>query len=120
MLLQELSIHGEVSALESNANQQQHLDALINTTALGMGPLKDQSPLPELTNLPTHCVVLDAVMGYELTPFLRLAKQRDLPIIPGKAMFAAQAWGQFEHWGLVKANTNSTSLNLFVDEALQI
>ncbi len=70
-------------------------DLLINATPVGMIPAIDESPIEG----PIHAdVVLDMVYIPAMTKLLTLAREQGKTIIPGSAMFYAQAARQFEIW----------------------
>jgi shikimate dehydrogenase len=70
-------------------------DLLINATPLGMWPAIDATPLDG--PIPAK-VVFDMVYNPPITRLLRAAADQGKTIIPGTAMFLAQAARQFEIW----------------------
>lgn len=78
------------------------IDVFLNATPLGMRP-DDPAPV-DLTRLPGHAVVVDAVTfpdGAESkTPLLEAAERRGHPTVPGSAMAAAQAPAFARFFGL--------------------
>lgn len=69
---------------------------LVNTTSLGMA---GQPPLDiDLSPLPAHAVVADAVYVPLETPLLRAARARGLAVMPGLGMLLHQARPGFKLW----------------------
>lgn len=69
---------------------------LVNTTSLGMA---GQPPLEiDLSPLPAHAVVADAVYVPLETPLLRAARARGLAAVPGLGMLLHQARPGFSLW----------------------
>jgi shikimate dehydrogenase len=69
---------------------------LVNTTSLGMA---GQPPLEiDLSPLPPHAVVADAVYVPLETPLLRAARARGLAAMPGLGMLLHQARPGFALW----------------------
>ena len=74
-----------------------HGQMLINCTSVGMWPEVDASPISTDALRPDR-VVFDTVYRPRETRLLREAKAAGCRIIPGAAMFVAQAALQFEYW----------------------
>lgn len=81
---------------------QQKIDAIVNTTSLGMSPNVAESPLTE-SQIPPGCVVFDTVYNPRRTRLLELAQARGCRIVEGVEMFIAQGARQFELWTGQKA-----------------
>ena len=78
------------------------VDALVNTTSVGMEPLIDATPVPKkiLQNIPT---VMDAVYAPLETRLLKEARQVGCETINGTYMLLFQGVAQFELWTEQKA-----------------
>ncbi len=74
---------------------KQQFDVIINATPLGMNGNK-QTPLNE-TELNTK-YVFDLVYNPVETPLVKLARSKELQVIPGLEMFVQQGARQFEIW----------------------
>jgi len=75
-------------------------DLLVNSTSLG---LKPGDPLPvDVSHLPGHATVYDAVYIPLMTPLLQAAQARGLKTIPGLGMLARQGARSFERWTGIK------------------
>jgi len=71
---------------------------LINSTAIGMHPHPDASPLPDPTCLHAGMVVLDIVYNPLETLLLRQARQAGAHPVDGLGMLARQGARAFEIW----------------------
>jgi shikimate dehydrogenase len=71
---------------------------LVNTTALGMEGGPDDVFAPDLARAPSGMVVADIVYVPRLTPLLRAAVARGLPIVDGTGMLLHQARLGFRAW----------------------
>ena len=69
---------------------------LVNTTSLGMHG--DNSPPPDLGNLPDAALVTDIVYVPLETPLLAAARRRGLKAVDGLGMLLHQAAPGFERW----------------------
>jgi 3-dehydroquinate dehydratase/shikimate dehydrogenase len=74
---------------------KQQFDVIINATPVGMNGSK-QSPLNE-NELNTK-YVFDLVYTPAETPLIKMARAKDLQVIPGLEMFVQQGARQFEIW----------------------
>ncbi len=72
-------------------------DFFVNTTSIGMAG-KEQSTLPDLSNLSPACLVTDIVYTPLLTPLLELAAGRGNKVVDGLGMLLHQAVPGFEKW----------------------
>jgi shikimate dehydrogenase len=79
-----------------------HVDAVVNTTPLGMLPDVDSSPLEE-SQIPQGGLVFDTVYNPLRTKLLESAARRGCRTIEGVTMFVAQGARQFELWTGEKA-----------------
>ncbi|GJN34864.1 hypothetical protein PR202_gb23565 [Eleusine coracana subsp. coracana] len=70
---------------------------LANTTAIGMHPNVNETPLSKQA-LKSYAVVFDAVYTPKETRLLREAAERGATVVSGLEMFIRQAMGQFEHF----------------------
>ena len=71
-------------------------DVYVNATPVGMAGQPQRSLLP--ADAPPEAAAFDLVYVPEQTPFLIDARARGLRIVPGTAMFLAQAAATFERW----------------------
>lgn len=71
---------------------------VINCTPLGMAPDTDQTPLEDVSLLPSHAVVYDTIYRPLETRLLRMARQRGLLTINGLAMLVHQGACSWEYW----------------------
>ena len=78
------------------------IDAIVNTTPLGMHPNVDASPL-EKDQIPEGSIVFDTVYNPLRTKLLNLAAQRGCKTVEGWTMFIGQGVRQFELWTGAKA-----------------
>lgn len=72
-------------------------DIIINTTAVGMAPNRNDSPL-KITDLHPHQVVYDIVYNPLHTQLLRDAQARGAQIVTGIGMLVHQGALSFKHW----------------------
>ncbi len=84
-----------LSRREVQENKPFDCDLLINATPVGMHPAVDASPVDGPIRA---SVVFDMVYNPPITRLLRTAADQGKTIIPGTAMFLAQAARQFEIW----------------------
>ncbi|XP_020400440.1 shikimate dehydrogenase 1 isoform X3 [Zea mays] len=70
---------------------------LANTTAIGMHPNVNETPLSKQA-LRSYAVVFDAVYTPKETRLLREAAECGATVVSGLEMFIRQAMGQFEHF----------------------
>lgn len=81
-------------------------DIYVNATPLGMTGQPQESPLPP--NAPRGAAAFDLVYTPAVTPFLIDAGARGLRMVPGTAMFFAQAAATFARWfGIVPAEVST-------------
>lgn len=73
-----------------------NVDALVNTTSLGMN--RDSLPVVRLTGLPRSAVVYDMVYAPPVTPLLQEAARLGLKGVNGLGMLAAQGELAFAIW----------------------
>jgi shikimate dehydrogenase len=98
------TVAGEALATELNAEfcplsdiRSHPYDILINTTAVGMTPQTDISPVSADVFSP-EMVVMDIVYNPLRTQFLAMAEALGCTTIDGAAMFIHQGAAQFELW----------------------
>ncbi|XP_059452287.1 bifunctional 3-dehydroquinate dehydratase/shikimate dehydrogenase, chloroplastic-like isoform X1 [Corylus avellana] len=70
---------------------------LANTTAIGMQPKVDETPIPKHA-LRSYSLVFDAVYTPKITRLLREAEESGAIIVTGLEMFIGQAYEQFERF----------------------
>ncbi|MEI6235022.1 MAG: shikimate dehydrogenase [Planctomycetota bacterium] len=94
----------EVGGVAVSFDDLAHLkiDAIVNTTPLGMHPNVDASPLEE-NQIPKDGLVFDTVYNPFRTKLLELAEKRGCTTIEGLSMFIGQGVRQFELWTGKKA-----------------
>ena len=73
------------------------IDAIVNTTPLGMHPHTDASPL-EKDRIPQGSIVFDTVYNPLRTRLLNDAADRGCKTVEGWVMFVGQGLRQFELW----------------------
>ena len=73
------------------------IDAIVNTTPIGMYPNVDASPLEE-NQIPKGGLVFDTVYNPLRTRLLELAEKRGCKTVEGLEMFIGQGVRQFELW----------------------
>lgn len=78
------------------------IDAIVNTTPIGMHPNVDASPL-EKDQIPKGSIVFDTVYNPLRTKLLNLAAERGCKTVEGWTMFLGQGIRQFELWTGKKA-----------------
>jgi len=78
------------------------IDAIVNTTPIGMYPNVDASPL-EKEQIPQGSIVFDTVYNPLRTKLLNLAAERGCKTVEGWTMFLGQGVRQFELWTGAKA-----------------
>ncbi|ACI53110.1 shikimate 5-dehydrogenase [Gluconacetobacter diazotrophicus PA1 5] len=71
---------------------------LVNTTSLGMHGGPDDVFAPDLARAPAGMVVADIVYVPRMTPLLRAAAARGLPVVDGTGMLLHQARLGFREW----------------------
>ncbi len=79
-----------------------HAHILVNTTSVGMGDMKDQSPLSKKA-VENYDIVMDIVYSPLETVLLKDAKALGKRVINGLSMLLFQAMAQFEYWTGVRA-----------------
>ncbi len=72
-------------------------EILVNTTSVGMGRLKDSSPLSK-KGVEHYDIVMDIVYSPLETKLLGLARSLGKKVINGLEMLLLQATAQFEYW----------------------
>lgn len=82
-------------ALLREQAEEQHFDAVIHATSLGMWPHTDECFFPE--RIPGE-LVFDMVYNPLDTQLIQRARQQGKQVIPGLDMFIEQACKQFEIW----------------------
>ena len=83
-------------SIKKEALAKTSFDVIINSTPVGMAGQKGNQIL-EAKDLNAK-LVMDLVYNPLETPLLRLARQQNIPIIPGIEMFVQQGARQFEIW----------------------
>jgi shikimate 5-dehydrogenase len=79
----------------------EYYDVVINTTPVGMGQLRDQSPMTA-SQFRSHHLVFETIYDPRETLLLRHAQAAGCTIIRGEEMFLEQGAAQFElHTGQV-------------------
>ncbi len=76
----------------------QKSDIIVNTTPLGMFPDVTTRPVINYDLLNEKHILFDLVYNPEITPFLRMGKERGCRIITGLKMLYAQAERSWEIW----------------------
>lgn len=79
-------------------NHSLKYDLIINTTSVGMGTLKDQSPIEENVELKKEIILYDLIYNPSKTKFLEIGASRNLKIINGLDMLLYQAILSFQIW----------------------
>ena len=98
-LLAGLDVNGAVLPLAANALADlTGLDALVNTTPVGMSPLVKACPWPAEIDLPANTAVYDLIYNPYETALLRRAGQAGLKSAGGLGMLVEQAALAFNHW----------------------
>jgi len=91
-----LAKQAKAKALKHEQFAKARFDVLINTTPCGMAGSKQALPIAE--NELNAGLVFDLVYNPLLTPLLRLAAARGIPVVSGVEMFVQQGARQFEIW----------------------
>lgn len=78
-------------------------DVLVNATSAGLFPDVEVMPDVDLSGLPGHAVVCDAVFNPPETKLLRAARNRGLAVLDGLSMLVYQGVIGFELWTGEKA-----------------
>lgn len=78
-----------------NFSAHNHFDIIINSTSVGMGNMKDQSPIVK-ESIPSNCVVQDIVYSPLETQLLKDASSRGAQVVYGYKMLLYQGIAQFE------------------------
>jgi 3-dehydroquinate dehydratase/shikimate dehydrogenase len=84
-------------AVPMNQLATKNVDAIVNTTPLGMHPNTDSSPL-EKDQIPQGSIVFDTVYNPLRTRLLNSATERGCKTVEGWVMFVGQGLRQFELW----------------------
>lgn len=79
-------------------NHSLKYDLIINTTSVGMGELKDQSPIEENVELKKEVILYDLIYNPSKTKFLEIGASSNLKIINGLDMLLYQAILSFQIW----------------------
>lgn len=79
-------------------NHSLKYDLIINTTSVGMGTLKDQSPIEENVELKKEVILYDLIYNPSKTKFLEIGASSNLKIINGLDMLLYQAILSFQIW----------------------
>jgi 3-dehydroquinate dehydratase/shikimate dehydrogenase len=91
---QKLAKQAGAKAIKKEAIAKSTFDVIINATPLGMSGFKG-APLLEPEDLKAK-LVFDLVYNPLETPLLRMARQQNIPVITGVAMFVQEGARQFE------------------------
>jgi len=91
-----LAKQAKAKALKRDLFAKSTFDVLINATPCGMTGFKQPMPITEKEL--NAGLVFDMVYNPIETPFLKLAKERGIPVISGVEMFVQQGARQFEIW----------------------
>ncbi len=91
-----LAKEAKVKALKHEQFAKREFDVLINSTPCGMVGSKRALPIEE-KELKAG-LVFDMVYNPLVTPLLKLAHLRGIPVISGLEMFVQQGARQFEIW----------------------
>ncbi len=92
----------DCDAAELSEAEALHAEILVNTTSVGMGDLKDKSPVSKKGVL-NYQLVMDIVYSPLETLLLRYAREAGKMVINGLEMLLFQACAQFEYWTGVEA-----------------
>lgn len=76
----------------------EYANIIVNASAVGMSPHKDESPLPAGSMIPGRAAVIDLVYNPPETPLLRLAETAGAQIVGGLEMLIHQGARAFEMW----------------------
>ncbi|HYL63854.1 MAG TPA: shikimate dehydrogenase [Candidatus Methylomirabilis sp.] len=83
-------------AISRRALRTHRLDAILNTTPIGMHPHAGASPL---RSSELNCnLVMDLIYRPEKTKLLRIAEHKGIATVSGVEMFLAQGFAQWEIW----------------------
>jgi 3-dehydroquinate dehydratase/shikimate dehydrogenase len=93
---QKLARQAGAKTIKKDAVAKTQFDVIINATSVGMAGQKAAQIL-DAKDLNTK-LVFDLVYNPLETPLLRMARQRNIPIITGVEMFVQQGARQFEIW----------------------
>jgi 3-dehydroquinate dehydratase/shikimate dehydrogenase len=91
-----LAKEAKAEALKHEQFAKNRFDVLINSTPCGMEGGKQALPIAE--NELNASLIFDMVYNPLETPLLKLAKEREIPVIGGMEMFVQQGARQFEIW----------------------
>jgi shikimate dehydrogenase len=86
----------------NNAHDLSAYDIIINTTSVGMGDARGESPIPG-SSIMKHHIVFETIYAPATTKLLHLSQEVGAKTIPGSAMFLEQGIAQFELHTGVKA-----------------
>jgi 3-dehydroquinate dehydratase/shikimate dehydrogenase len=97
---QKLAKQSGSKTIKRDAIAKIHFDVIINATSIGMaGTASKSTPASPLAAEEINArYVFDLVYNPVETPFLRLARQKGIPVITGVEMFIQQGARQFEIW----------------------
>jgi 3-dehydroquinate dehydratase / shikimate dehydrogenase len=97
---QKLARQSGSKTIKRDAVAKTHFDVIINATPIGMaGTSAKNAPTSPLAAAEINArYVFDLVYNPVETPFLRLARQKGIPVITGVEMFIQQGARQFEIW----------------------
>ncbi|NYF79534.1 shikimate dehydrogenase [Granulicella arctica] len=93
---QKLARQAGAKTIKKDALAKTNFDVIVNATSVGMAGQK-AAPLLEAKDMNAR-LVFDLVYNPLETPLLRLARQKNIPIITGVEMFVQQGARQFEIW----------------------
>jgi len=99
---QRLAEEFDCDAAELTKAETLEAEILINTTSVGMGKLKDESPVSRKGVL-NYQLIMDIVYSPLETLLLRYAKEAGKMVLNGLEMLLYQACAQFEYWTDVEA-----------------
>jgi shikimate dehydrogenase len=80
-----------------------NFDVIINTTAVGMDPNRDQSPIPQ-SAICKHHIIFETIYSPAKTKLVQLGEQVGAQTITGLEMFLEQGVAQFQLHTGVKAS----------------
>jgi 3-dehydroquinate dehydratase/shikimate dehydrogenase len=93
---QKLARQAKAKTIKREAIAKTKFDVIINTTPIGMHGVKPATLL-DARELNTS-LVFDLVYNPIETPFLRMAREKGIPVVTGVEMFVNQGARQFEIW----------------------
>ncbi|HTV05816.1 MAG TPA: shikimate dehydrogenase [Acidobacteriaceae bacterium] len=93
---QKLARQAKVKAIKRQQLSKMNFDVIINATPAGMTGVKPQSLL-EAKEINAR-LVFDLVYNPLETPFIRMAREKGVPVVTGVEMFVHQGARQFEIW----------------------